>query len=61
MPKHMVHPQVNEIAQNTGLDKITVQKIVEALMEAIKDSLSNDDNVYLLMASNCISKALDTL
>jgi DNA-binding protein HU-beta len=38
---------INEIAENTGLDKITVQKTVEALLETIKDSLSKDNNVYL--------------
>jgi DNA-binding protein HU-beta len=38
---------VNEISKNTGIEKITVQKSVEALMEAIKNSLVNDKNVYL--------------
>ena len=38
---------VNEISKNTGIEKITVQKTVEALMETIKDSLIKDKNVYL--------------
>ncbi|MBI9054297.1 MAG: integration host factor subunit beta [Bacteroidales bacterium] len=38
---------VNEISKNTGIEKITVQKTVEAFMETIKDSLVNDKNVYL--------------
>jgi DNA-binding protein HU-beta len=28
---------VNEIAKNTGIEKVTVQKTVEALMETVKD------------------------
>lgn len=38
---------VNEISKNTGIEKITVQKTVEAFMEAVKDSLVNNKNVYL--------------
>ena len=38
---------VNEISKNTGIEKVTVQKTVEAFMESVKDSLSNDKNVYL--------------
>ncbi len=38
---------VNEIAKNTGIEKITVQKTVEAFMEAVKDSLNSKNNVYL--------------
>ena len=38
---------INEIAKDTGIDKISVQKIVEALMGAVKDSLARDKNVYL--------------
>jgi DNA-binding protein HU-beta len=30
---------VNEIAKNTGIEKVTVQKTVEALMETVKDSM----------------------
>jgi len=38
---------VNEITKKTGIDKTTVLTTVEAFMEAVKDSLSNDENVYL--------------
>jgi DNA-binding protein HU-beta len=38
---------VNEISKNTGIEKITVQKTVEALMEAVKNSLVSNKNVYL--------------
>jgi DNA-binding protein HU-beta len=38
---------VNEISKNTGVEKITVQKTVEAFMEAVKDSLVSNKNVYL--------------
>lgn len=38
---------VNEISKNTGIEKVTVQKAVEAFMDAIKDSLVKDKNVYL--------------
>jgi DNA-binding protein HU-beta len=38
---------VNEISKNTGIEKITVQKTVEAFMEAVKDSLVGSKNVYL--------------
>ena len=38
---------VNEISKNTGIEKVTVQKAVEAFMETIKDSLVSEKNVYL--------------
>ena len=38
---------VNEISKNTGIEKITVQKSVEAFMEVVKDSLTKERNVYL--------------
>ncbi len=38
---------VNEISKSTGIEKITVQKAVESFMETVKDSLSNNKNVYL--------------
>lgn len=38
---------VNEISKSTGIEKITVQKTVEAFMEAVKDSLVTNKNVYL--------------
>ena len=38
---------VNEITKNTGIDKVTVLATVEAFMDAVKASLSKDENVYL--------------
>jgi DNA-binding protein HU-beta len=38
---------VNEISKSTGIEKITVQKTVEAFMETIKDSMVKDKNIYL--------------
>jgi len=38
---------VNEISKNTGIEKITVQKTVEAFMDSVKDSLVDGKNVYL--------------
>lgn len=38
---------VNEISKNTGIEKVTVQKTVEAFMETVKDSLTEGRNVYL--------------
>ena len=38
---------VNEISKSTGIEKITVQKTVEAFMESVKSSLAKDQNVYL--------------
>ena len=38
---------VNEIAKRTGVDKTSVLHTVESFMEVVKDSLANDENVYL--------------
>ncbi len=38
---------VNEISKNTGIEKVTVQKTVEAFMDSIKTSLEGGSNVYL--------------
>ena len=38
---------VSEIAKSTGIDKATVLTTVEKFMETVKDSLANDENVYL--------------
>jgi len=38
---------VNEVAKATGLEKITVQNVVEGFMECVKDSLAKGNNVYL--------------
>jgi len=38
---------VKEISQNTAIEKVTVEKAVEAFMETVKDSLTGGNNVYL--------------
>ena len=38
---------VNEVAKATGIEKVTVQTVVEATMESIKDSLIKGEPVYL--------------
>lgn len=38
---------VNEISKKTGIEKVTVQKTVEAFMGTIKNSLTSGKNVYL--------------
>lgn len=38
---------VNEIARNTGIEKVAVQKTVEAFMDTIKSSMVGGNNVYL--------------
>ena len=38
---------VNEISRNTGIEKVVVQRTVEAFMETVKDSLIDGENVYL--------------
>ncbi len=38
---------VADIANKTGIEKIAVQKTVEAFMDAIKDSMISGENVYL--------------
>ena len=44
----MTKAQVDkEIAQKTGLDKAEVLNCVECFMEVVKESLINEENVYL--------------
>lgn len=38
---------VNEVAKSTGLEKLNVQRVIEAFMETVKESVSNDNSVYL--------------
>ncbi|MBR5892239.1 MAG: integration host factor subunit beta [Bacteroidaceae bacterium] len=38
---------VKEIAEKTGIEKTVVLSTVEAFMEVVKESLSNQENVYL--------------
>ncbi len=38
---------VNEIAKNTGIDKASVLTTVESFMEVVRESLADNENVYL--------------
>ena len=38
---------VNEVAAATGIEKVTVQAVVEASMESIKASVTKGEPVYL--------------
>ena len=38
---------VAEIANKTGIEKVAVQSTVETLMETVKKSMINGENVYL--------------
>ena len=38
---------VNQVAKATGIEKVTVQSVVEATMDSIKASLVNGEPVYL--------------
>jgi DNA-binding protein HU-beta len=38
---------ITEITKNTGLNKEDVANTIESLMETIKNSLANKENVYL--------------
>ena len=47
---------VNEIAKSTGIDKASVLETVEKFMETVKDSLANNENVYLRRFGSFIVK-----
>ncbi|MDR0989567.1 MAG: integration host factor subunit beta [Prevotellaceae bacterium] len=47
---------VNEIAKNTGIDKITVATTVEAFMDSVMASLAKDENVYLRGFGSFVAK-----
>lgn len=38
---------VNEVAKATGIEKVTVQTVVEAFMESVKGSVEKGNPVYL--------------
>lgn len=38
---------VNEVAKATGIEKVTVQTVVEATMESVKSSIIKGNPVYL--------------
>ena len=38
---------VNEIANKTGVEKKTIEQVIESFMESVKESLIGGENVYL--------------
>lgn len=38
---------VKKVCEDTGIEKVTAEKAVEAFMETVKESLAKGDNVYL--------------
>ena len=48
---------VYEISKNTGIEKVTVIRTVEAFMESVKGSLARNENVYLRGFGSFVVKA----
>ena len=38
---------INEIAKNTGIEKVAVQASVESFMKVVKESMVGGENIYL--------------
>ncbi len=47
---------VNQIAAQTGYDRVTVLNVVESFMENVKGSIEKDENVYLRGFGSFITK-----
>ncbi len=47
---------VNQIAAQTGYDRVTVLNVVESFMENVKDSVIKNENVYLRGFGSFITK-----
>ena len=47
---------VNNIAKETGVEKVLVQQVVESFMENVKASLIENEPVYLRGFGSCIIK-----
>ena len=47
---------VKKVCEDTGIEKVTVEKAVEAFMETVKESLAKGDNVYLRRFGSFIVK-----
>ena len=50
---------VNEISEQTGIEKLQVQHTVEAFMTSVKSSLAKGNNVYLRGFGSFIVKKRD--
>ncbi len=38
---------VKKVSEDTGIEKVVVEKAVEAFMETVRESMAQGDNVYL--------------
>ena len=38
---------INEVAKETGMEKVAVQRVIQEFMGSVKDSLAKGKNVYL--------------
>jgi DNA-binding protein HU-beta len=38
---------VNEVAKSTGVEKLAVEKTINAVMESIRANMEKDENIYL--------------
>ena len=38
---------INDISKNTGIEKLVVEKTVEAFMETVRVSMAKNNNIYL--------------
>ena len=47
---------INEVSKKTGIEKIVVKETIETFMDIIKDSLKNNENVYLRKFGSFIVK-----
>lgn len=47
---------VNEIYRKTGVDKTTIQEVVESFMSVVKKSLNDNENVYLRGFGSFVTK-----
>jgi DNA-binding protein HU-beta len=47
---------VNEISKKTGIEKVSVQKTIESFMDSVKESLINNENVYLRGFGSFVTK-----
>ncbi len=47
---------INEVSKKTGIEKVIVKETIEAFMSAIKESLKDNNNVYLRRFGSFIVK-----
>ena len=47
---------INDVSKKTGIEKVVVKETIESFMDSIKESLKNNDNVYLRRFGSFIVK-----